>query len=330
MKPTHPHNSPVVDSITEAPALPAEIEQVINGIVRFKLRASDDADDVCQEVRLQLLARLRESGELPTPELRSLAATIAWRVCAARARQRNPQFHTLKNRIQYLLTRQAGLSCWREADATVAGFAAWQGKRQPLLAGKFRSLLADRQLAWTARRLAEPEGRELIELLTAIFNHAAAPVELNELVSVAAELLQLREPQTESLNTGDAGDENRFAELPGREADISLQVEKRIFLQRLWQEVQLLPPNQRSALLLNLRDAEGRGCIALFLVTGVATLRKLAEALELTAERFAELWNELPLEDQAIAELLGMTRQQVINARKSGRERLARRLKGFA
>ncbi len=316
------HNSQAVDD------LPAEIEQVINGIVRFKLRAaSNEADDVCQDVRLQLLARLRESGELPTAEFRSLAATIAWRVCAARARQRNPQFHALKNRIQYLLTRQAGLHCWREADVTIAGFAAWQSERRLLPAGQLRSMLADRRLAWTARRLAEPEGRELIELLTAIFNCTAAPVELNELVSAAAELLQLREPQTDSLSDGQ---ENRFAELPGNESDVSLQVEKRIFLERLWQEVQLLPSNQRAALLLNLRDAEGRGCIALFLVTGVATLSQLAKALELTAERFAELWNELPLEDQAIAQLLGVTRQQVINSRKSGRERLARRLKGFA
>lgn len=315
------HNQQPIDE------LPVEVEQTIVSIVRFRLRANVEADDACQDVRLQLLERLRETGELPTAELRSLAATIAWRVCAAQARLRNPRFHALKNRIQYLLTRQAGLNCWREADANLAGFAVWQGKRQPLLAGRLRALLADRQLTWTARRLVEPDGRELVELLTAILNCVAAPVELNELVSAAAELLQLREPQPEQL---EAGEENRFAELPGKEADVSLQVEKRIFLQRLWQEVQLLPPNQRSALLLNLRDAEGRGCIALFPVTGVATLRQLAEALELSAERFAELWNELPLDDQAIAELFGLTRQQVINARKSARERLARRLKGFA
>jgi hypothetical protein len=49
----------------------------------------------------------------------------------------------------------------------------------------------------------------------------------------------------------------------------------------------------------------------------------------MTPESFAELWNDLPLEDAKIAELLGLTRQQVINARKSGRERLTRRLRGF-
>jgi hypothetical protein len=67
----------------------------------------------------------------------------------------------------------------------------------------------------------------------------------------------------------------------------------------------------------------------LFPVTGIASVRQIAAALELTAEKFAAIWNELPLEDARIAELLGVTRQQVINARKSGRERLARRLKGF-
>jgi hypothetical protein len=93
--------------------------------------------------------------------------------------------------------------------------------------------------------------------------------------------------------------------------------------------MRLLPLNQRAALLLNLKDAEGRGCIALFTVTNIATLRELAEALEMKAEILAELWNKLPLEDAKIAELLKLTRQQVINARKSARERLARRLRGF-
>lgn len=40
-------------------------------------------------------------------------------------------------------------------------------------------------------------------------------------------------------------------------------------------------------------------------------------------------WNELPLAATMIAELLGETRQQVINLRKSARERLARRMKAF-
>ena len=102
-----------------------------------------------------------------------------------------------------------------------------------------------------------------------------------------------------------------------------------MFLQRLWEELQQLPRNQRTALLLNLKDPSGFSSITLFPATGIATLRQLAEALEIGAEDFAAMWNDLPLEDARIADLLGLTRQQVINARKSGRERLSRRLKGF-
>jgi DNA-directed RNA polymerase specialized sigma24 family protein len=141
-----------------------------------------------------------------------------------------------------------------------------------------------------------------------------------------ASLVGIRDQPVESL----ADDDDSATIVPtSDQPDQAWQVEKRMFLQRLWDELQQLPPNQRAALLLNLKDASGQGCITLFPATGVATLRQLAQVLQLTTEKFAELWNDLPLEDSRIAELLGLTRQQVINARKSGRERLARRLKGF-
>jgi hypothetical protein len=46
-------------------------------------------------------------------------------------------------------------------------------------------------------------------------------------------------------------------------------------------------------------------------------------------EVFAGLWSRLPLDDASIAELLNITRQQVINLRKCARERLARRMKAI-
>jgi len=141
-----------------------------------------------------------------------------------------------------------------------------------------------------------------------------------------AALLQITDRRIESIDA-DSGDTS--VELADQEADVAWRVEKRIFLQRLWEELRQLPLQQRVALLLNLRDHKGRGCIALFPATGVASIDQLAEAMEMRAEQLAEMWNELPLEDSKIAELLRQTRQQIINARQSARRRLARRLKGF-
>lgn len=132
---------------------------------------------------------------------------------------------------------------------------------------------------------------KLNETLAAIFNYLGGPVEYEELVKTVAALLHIKDRVIESV---DADPDGGGFELADKDADVAWRVEKRIFLQRLWEEVRQLPRRQRVALLLNLRDAEGRGCLALFPATGIATLRQLGECLELSAEKLAEIWNELP------------------------------------
>jgi DNA-directed RNA polymerase specialized sigma24 family protein len=313
-------------------------EPVIKGIIRYKLHLNSyradgraEADDIYQEVVVQLLAELRQlrmqPDQHPINDVRGMAAVIAHRTCSRWMRRLFPERHALKNRLQYLLTRQRGLALWQDEDKKlVAGFAAWQGRKEAVDASRLGQLLDDEGLLAQIRMLKGGRHHGLGDALAAVFNHLDAPVEFDELVSAVAALLGIRDRPIESIDEHESVGAFQFA---SREPDPAWQVEKRIFLQRMWEELQLLPLNQRAALLLNLKDAEGRGCIALFPATGIATLRQLAGALGMDADRFAELWNELPIEDAKIAELLGLTRQQVINARKSGRERLTRRLKGF-
>lgn len=206
----------------------------------------------------------------------------------------------------------------------IAGFAAWKGQGPSIEAASLRRLPQD-------ERLLESLGGggnsiDLKEALATIFIYVGGPVDFDELVKTVAALLQITAPKIESI---DADSDDTIVELADQEADIAWRVEKRIFLERLWAELRQLPLQQRAALLLNLRDQNGRGCIALFPATGIASIDQLAEALEMREEQLAELWNDLPLEDSKIAELLQQTRQQIINARQSARRRLARRLKGF-
>lgn len=46
---------------------------------------------------------------------------------------------------------------------------------------------------------------------------------------------------------------------------------------------------------------------------------RAAPVIELSPDEFAELWHDLPLDDNTIAGRLGLARQQVINLRKSAR-----------
>jgi DNA-directed RNA polymerase specialized sigma24 family protein len=308
------------------------IEPVIKGVIRFKLRldsgARADEADLAQEALTQWLAELRKLGARPDErsisDARGLAATIAYRVCYGWLRRQSPRRRALSNRLQYALTRQSGLAIWTDRrNLSVAGFEAWRDRAQAS-SGKLRQLPDDEKfLALVCRTGAEWQGAKLNDLLAAIFDYVGGPVAFDDLVGVVAALLQVKDEPSASTE-----DEMGGVEISSG-ADVAWQVEKRIFLERLWQEVRELPRAQRVALLLNLREADGRGCLALFPATGVASLRQIANALELPAERFAELWPRLPLDDATIAGLLELTRQQVINLRKSARERLARRLKGF-
>jgi DNA-directed RNA polymerase specialized sigma24 family protein len=313
-------------------------EPVIKGIIRYKLHLSfhrtgqqAEADDIYQEALVQLLAELQQLREQPDQhpitDVRGMAAVIAHRTCSRWMRRQFPERHALKNRLQYLLTRQRGLALWQDQDRKLlAGFTAWQGQKKAASVSRLGQLSEDERLLTHIRSIKSGKHQQMGDAVAAIFNYLGGPIEFDELVRALGAILGIRDQPVESIDQNE--DDVSFRAAAGG-PDPAWQVEKRIFLQRLWEELQLLPLNQRAALLLNLKDADGRGCIALFPATRIASLRQLADALEMSADSLAELWNELPLEDARISELLGLTRQQVINARKSGRERLTRRLKGF-
>ncbi len=310
-------------------------DPVIKGVIRFKLRFNSyresqraEADDIHQEVVLQLLAQLQRFRKLPDghpiSDVRGMAAVIAHRTCARWMRRQFPERHALKNRLHYLLTRQRGLALWDDDGKSLAGFAVWEKEQRPAKTARHLSEAGD--LPNHIRTLKSEKPQELADAVAAILNHVGGPIDFDELVTTMATIQGITDQPIESL----AEDEDAASQMPATpEPDQAWRMEKRMFLKRLWEELQQLPLNQRSALLLNLKDPSGFGCITLFPATGIASVRQLAAALDISPEKFAEIWNELPLEDAKIAELLGLTRQQVINARKSGRERLARRLKGF-
>jgi hypothetical protein len=313
-------------------------DPVIKGIISYKLHLNSqngigqpDAFDIHQEVIVQLLAAFRQLRQQPAAhpisDLRGLAAVITHRTCSRWMRQQFPERHAFKNRIHYLLVRQRNFAVWQsENKRLTSGLAVWQGRKDVVNEKQLKELSDDEALLARIRLLKFSRQADWSGTFAAIFNRLGGPIELDRLVSYLAALLQIEDRPIESIDQLDASFE---PEDVSREHDAGWQLEKRSFLQRLWEEVQLLPLNQRVALLLNLKDPEGEGCLPLFPALGIATVRQIAEALEMRAEKLAEMWNGLPLEDAKIAELLQLTRQQIINARKSARERLTRRLKGF-
>ena len=158
--------------------------------------------------------------------------------------------------------------------------------------------------------------RDVRRFLTAIFFATQHPVELEAVVNAAAELWEMIDRPALVLD-----DAEHFAFTA-----TTTRMEDQQFLAKLWEQICLLNQPQRIALLLNLRDESGPAT-ELFPLLGVATVREIAEAVGIPPEEFATLWQELPLDDLRIAEILDVTRQQVINLRKAARDRLRRRMR---
>jgi len=290
----------------------AQVAPTIRSIVAYKLGGSaetiQDIDDVCADVVLALLARLddlRSKRASFDGDFFAYVAVSSYNACSSYFRNRFPERERIKNRLRYLLKPSRGFDLWQENKREwYCGFAAWRGARSGRDPAP-RSLWGDDLPA---------SAENPVQLLAAVFDRAGAPVRFEELVDVATELwaAQVQKP---------AGDAE-----PLSRASHDAEVDSTAMVARIWQEIVALPLGQRQALLLNLRG-ENSGCaIALFPTMGVASLQQIASALEIPIEEFARLWNVLPLEDAAIAQRLGITRQQVINLRKSARRRLERRM----
>ncbi|MBA2647407.1 MAG: sigma-70 family RNA polymerase sigma factor [Pyrinomonadaceae bacterium] len=313
---------------------------IIKAIVANKLgaraantpsRESQDAEDVYSETLTRLLSHLSDCKNNPNGnaigDFRSYVAVTTYNACHAYLRQKYPQRWRQKNRLRYLLTHRKEFALWEiGAHLWLGGFAAWRG--QKIGAGgreKLQSLCDDSQtLVSTGHLVGSVQQASLVDLLTAIFGWLRGPAELDELVGTVADLQGVKD----QLPITDA-DEDHSQETPSRLPDsrvsLATEVEQHLFLRHLWSEICELPVRQRVALLLNLRDAHG-SVIALLPLTGIASIRQIADVLAIAGDEFARMWNELPMDDAAIAAHLGVTRQQVINLRKSARARLGRRV----
>lgn len=331
-----------VEDEAEAQRLLAELitEQatpLIKAIIRRKLQSYTDgarageAEDVHSAAALSLLTRLRACREkpeqMPVADFRGCVIGIAQHACYDHLRRKFPQRHALKSRLRYLLTHQAGLALWEDEDRErLCGYAAWQARKARRAAQAEIIRLREN---WSLLRLARsPEQATTLELSLAVFDFLGQPVALDELTEVIAALKGLKE-QTVSLDQEPEGGAPRLAErLAAPTVSAETAAVQRESLARLWVEICELPIKQRSALLLNLRDADGQGLLKLLPQTGAATRGQIAQALEMSEPELAQLWDELPLADNVIAARLKLTRQQIINLRKAARERLTRRMKG--
>lgn len=279
---------------------------MIRGIIRYRFQGNPsllpDIEDVHNDIVVSLLDKLRRIRETPGDKsiesFRDYVAVVSYNRCHQYFRQRFPRRRSAENRIRYLLTHAPGFSVWQHEMDWICGMAQWIGRTDVCEADVLRKAATGTDQASVNR-----------EFLQIIFQSVGVPVRLEDLVELFADLS------------------------PVKDDSIAARVETsneppafyRVYLEKAWTEILELPPKQRRALLLSLRDERGDGMLVVFVGAGIAGMGRMAMALQMTIEELARLWNDLPLSDFQIAELMGIERQQVINLRKCARERLGRK-----
>lgn len=295
--------------------LTAEVAPVVQGVLARIRKAepglrAEDLEEIGSHVSVCAMRKLRAAARFEEHAIAALdgyVATLTYHAAYDLRRQRHPERHRLKKKLRHAFSRDDRLALWETPATIAAGLSGWKGRSDVLM--------SIHPIA-PAKPMQDEDNPG--DAAVAILSHIGAPVGFDAFVDAVGELWNVRDAVMEP---------DAFPADTRRDALGTL--EQRQYLAALWSEIVELPPNQRIALLLNLRDANGTNALVLFLVLDIAGVQEIAAAAEMSEEEFSALWEQLPLSDLSLASRLGLTRQQVINLRSAARARLTRRLGGW-
>lgn len=288
---------------------------LIRAILRGRLASRGDGfdrqelEDLESEAVVQLIARLDRLADQPISDFRSYVAVVAYNAWNGYLRRKFPNRWRLDSKVRYLLSHDSRFVQWTsDAGQSLAS----------LLEFRLRSVVTSHVSVPPVRARGQGRFDEVVEDL---LRSAAAPLLVDDLITAVGAITGVRDVMPVELTDEIGSDPSS--------AGLDAQLDRRRLLRNLWHEVRLLPSGQKHALLLGLRTETGEALLPFLPLLAIATLRDIARELDLEATDLASLWSSLPLDDLTIAARLELTRQQVINLRKSGRDRLARRLRVF-
>jgi hypothetical protein len=329
-----------------------EVSPIIIAITG-RAQSPDHAHDAFQETMKKLLHRLRTLRANPDGNtignFDHYVKVVAKHTVSEQLREDHPTYRGLADALRHALKGDPRFGVWEGARSEdLFGLAIWRDQQPThMRTGQSMRLLED------PAALAEvlPPGFHQLraaDLLAEVFSRVGQTISLERLVRIYRALKPVEESITISISEQEG---STAIDLPAPDRKPDEEAEFCEFLSNVWREVKELPRDQRIAYLLNFTAGDGQ--LDMFPAYGVATIRGIGGVLALTGDQFAILWNELkfnehqrylcaalktyderfallwqhlPVADNGIARMLGIKRQQVINLRKAAGDRLSRRL----
>ena len=218
---------------------------------------------------------------------------------------------------------------WKSDGETLCGFRAWIDTSKSVSS---EAMLFDSQgldsFRVTHFRTENIKQVPLTKLVAELFRWIGGPVELDDLVKVTAALLNVEDRQVESL------DDETNAHLQARIVDKTVTTDSRLeadaLLRTLWRQLKELAPEQRDVFCFSFEDESGRDFFTILLEAEIVNFKGLAEELGRPLEALVLLWSKMPMDDEAIAAELKVTRVRVQKWRFRALEKLRRGLLPFS
>jgi len=280
--------------LQRAESLAQEIEPVVRGIIRRKLRVTLDPGDGRRENQngLELFGDvwvklLQEQGGDGIHNVRSYTAVVTYHACSEYFRGKYPARSSLRNRAHYFLTHHPRYQVWEHEGDLAGGFAIWRDKRiDPAPAERLAGL--DSAAAKPVERMKPADWDDLFD---SIFETLGAPVVLDDLVNAIAPMVGSVDAVEGEKKTEEDGHRDVLPDIPSPDLSPERRLRIRLQLQRLWIEILQLRPRQRFAYLLNPTGGE----VEVFPENGIAGIADIGRSLALSDEQFELIAKELAL-----------------------------------
>jgi RNA polymerase sigma factor (sigma-70 family) len=309
----------------------------ITSVIMSRLRGSfvryerhTDIEDIYSEVITKVVAYLEEfksnQDAQPCSDFRGYVAVIAHNTCNDYLRQLYPARTRLYKQIRDLLNAHPDFAIWKSKQESrsdwLCGFESWQGKP-----------ITSKNQEWIQGYYEDTDGftdalasgldvykMDIDDLLAAIFNYVGGPVNVDDTVSIIADIKGIRDLPAISFE----GDEDeRTQTLSDSKLRIDSLLEMREPLRSFWEGLCQLPREEFKVYILYARDTSGEDLVTLFLAARIATEDQIAELLEFSIEQFRDFWlDRLPMDNESIARELGIKLERVYKLRHQAGKRM--------
>ncbi|MGA9772991.1 MAG: hypothetical protein WBV94_28430 [Blastocatellia bacterium] len=313
-------------------------ESRIRNIIMARLRSyfnnyerHPDFEDLYSEVKTRLVTYLGELKTAPTTrpckDFRGYVAAISHNVCNDYLRQMYPSRTRLYKQVRDLLHAHPDFAIWRARDENnrndwACGFSARQeaGSKSKATAWLQRFYKNPHALIETLVQSKDIQLLELDDLIAMIFNQVGEPISVDNLVSVIAEIKGIKDLPAISFDSDEA---DLSQTLPDSRIRIDTILEMREPLKIIWEGLCQLPRNEFKVYILYARDINGEDLITLFLAARITTASQVAGLLDLSPDQFQDLLSKrLPLDNESIAEAMGIKIERVYKLRSQAGKRL--------